>query len=94
MTPAERAHLLASFGIDEHALIGEGLESRVYALSGDLVLRLARGRAGHSPDPRRLKAFLDGIAGEPLKNAMTFQIKDETKRKAAVDGLKTIATCQ
>jgi hypothetical protein len=63
MTPAERAHLLASFGIDEHALIGEGLESRVYALSGDLVLRLARGRAGHSPDPRRLKAFLDGIAG-------------------------------
>jgi hypothetical protein len=40
------------------------------------------------------KGFLDGIAGEPLKNAMTFQIKDEGKRKAAVDGLKTIASCQ
>lgn len=63
MTPAERARLLADFGIDERALIGEGLESRVYALSGDLVLRLSRSSATHAPDQRRLKAFLDGIAG-------------------------------
>ena len=63
MTAAERARLLADFGIDERALIGEGLESRVYALSDDLVLRLARTPGGRSPDQRRLKAFLDGIAG-------------------------------
>jgi aminoglycoside phosphotransferase (APT) family kinase protein len=63
MTPAERARLLADFGIGESALIGEGLESRVYALSDDLVLRLARGRTSEAPDQRRLKVFLDGIAG-------------------------------
>lgn len=63
MTPAERARLLADFGIDERALIGEGLESRVYALPGDRVLRLARGHVERNPDPRRLKAFLDGISG-------------------------------
>jgi len=40
------------------------------------------------------KGFLDGIAGQPLKNAMAFQLKDEAKRKAAIDGLKTIAACQ
>jgi putative membrane protein len=61
MTPAERAHILAGFGIDERALIGEGLESRVYALSDELVLRL--GRSGvPTPDQHRLKVFLDGIA--------------------------------
>ena len=40
------------------------------------------------------KAFLNGFNGEPLSNAMTFQLKDEAKRKAAVEGLKTIAACQ
>jgi cytochrome c len=40
------------------------------------------------------KGFLDGVAGAPLKNAMMFQMKDDAKRKAAVDGLKTIAACQ
>ena len=40
------------------------------------------------------KAFLSGVAGEPLKNAMMFQLKDEAKRKAAIDGLKTIAACK
>jgi aminoglycoside phosphotransferase (APT) family kinase protein len=63
MTPAERARLLTDFGIDERALIGEGLESRVYALSDELVLRLARSASAHAPDQKRLKAFLDGLAG-------------------------------
>jgi len=40
------------------------------------------------------KAFLTGVSGQALKNAMMFQIKDDAKRKAAVDGLKTIAACQ
>jgi cytochrome c len=40
------------------------------------------------------KAFLNGINGEKLKNGMMFQIKDEAKRKAAVEGLKEIAACQ
>ncbi|WP_374649817.1 cytochrome c family protein [Dongia sp.] len=40
------------------------------------------------------KTFLAGINGQPLKNAMMFQLKDETKRKAAIEGLKTIAACQ
>lgn len=40
------------------------------------------------------KAFLNGLTGQELKNAMAFQLKDEAKRKAAVDGLKTIAACQ
>jgi cytochrome c len=40
------------------------------------------------------KAFLNGFNGEPLSNAMAFQLKDEAKRKAAIEGLKTIAACQ
>lgn len=40
------------------------------------------------------KAFLNEYNGEPLKNGMMFQIKDEAKRQAAVDGLKEIAACQ
>jgi len=40
------------------------------------------------------KAFLTTFNGEPLKNAMAYQIKDEAKRKAAVEGLKAIAACQ
>jgi cytochrome c len=40
------------------------------------------------------KAFLAGFNGEPLKNSMMFQLKDEAKRKAAIDGLKAIAACQ
>ena len=40
------------------------------------------------------KGFLAQFNGEPLKNAMMFQLKDEAKRKAAIEGLKTIAACQ
>ena len=40
------------------------------------------------------KAFLNGFNGESLSNAMTFQLKDEAKRQAVVEGLKTIAACQ
>ncbi len=40
------------------------------------------------------KAFLAEVNGEPLKNAMMFQMKDEAKRKAAIDGLKTMAACK
>ena len=40
------------------------------------------------------KGFLTTFNGQPLKNAMMFQLKDEAKRKAAVEGLKAIAACQ
>ena len=40
------------------------------------------------------KGFLNTFSGQELKNAMAFQLKDEAKRKAAIDGLKTIAACQ
>lgn len=40
------------------------------------------------------KAFLTEFNGAALKNAMAFQIKDEAKRQAAVEGLKSIAACQ
>jgi len=40
------------------------------------------------------KQFLATFDGQPLKNAMVFQLKDEAKRKAAIDGLKTIADCK
>jgi cytochrome c len=40
------------------------------------------------------KGFLASFNGQALKNAMTYQQKDEAKRKAAVEGLKTIAACQ
>ena len=40
------------------------------------------------------KAFLTDFNGQPLKNAMMFQMKDEAKRQAVVEGLKTIAACQ
>lgn len=40
------------------------------------------------------KAFLAEVNGEPLKNAMMFQMKDEAKRKAVIEGLKTMAACK
>ncbi len=40
------------------------------------------------------KAFLDRFNGQELRSAMSFQLKDEAERKAAVEGLKTISTCQ
>ena len=40
-----------------------------------------------------LMNYLATFNGQALKNAMTFQLKDETKRKAAIEGLKTIAAC-
>jgi len=40
------------------------------------------------------KDFLATFNGKELKNAMAFQLKDEAKRKAAIDGLKTIAACK
>jgi len=46
---------------------------------------------GYIADP---KGFLATFDGQPLKNAMVFQLKDEAKRKAAIDGLKTIAACK
>ena len=60
---ADRARILQRFGLDERALIGEGGESRVYALSENRVLRVARSRSADAPDATRLKAFLARIAG-------------------------------
>jgi cytochrome c len=40
------------------------------------------------------KAFLASVNGEQLQNAMAFQLKDEAKRKAAVEGLEALAACQ
>jgi cytochrome c len=46
---------------------------------------------GYIADP---KGFLATFDGQELKNAMVFQLKDEAKRKAAIEGLKTIAACK
>ena len=46
---------------------------------------------GYLNDP---KAFLTEFNGEPLKHAMAYKMKDEAKRKAAIEGLKTIAECK
>ena len=46
---------------------------------------------GYLADP---KSFLNGFNGELLRNGMMFQLKNEDKRKAAIEGLKTISTCQ
>ena len=40
------------------------------------------------------KGFLNTFDGQTLHNALMFQLKDEAKRKAAIDGLKTIAACK
>lgn len=40
------------------------------------------------------KGFLNTYNGQELKNAMAFQLKDEAKRKAAIEGLKEVAACQ
>jgi cytochrome c len=40
------------------------------------------------------KAFLTAFNGEPLKNNMAFQLKNEERRKAAVEGLKEISACE
>jgi cytochrome c len=40
------------------------------------------------------KTFLNEFNGEELRSAMSFQMKDEAKRKAAVEGLKTISACR
>ncbi|MBX6321698.1 MAG: cytochrome c family protein [Rhodospirillaceae bacterium] len=40
------------------------------------------------------KGFLAAFNGQPLRNAMAFQLKDEGRRKAAVEGLELIAACQ
>jgi hypothetical protein len=34
-----------------------------------------------------------GLNGKELRSAMKFQLKDEAKRLAAVEGLKTITAC-
>ncbi len=39
------------------------------------------------------KAFLNDFNGQPLRNAMAFQLKDEARRRAAIEGLKQIAAC-
>jgi len=40
------------------------------------------------------KAFFLAFLGEKMSNAMAYQVKDEAKRAAAVEGLKTISACQ
>ena len=46
---------------------------------------------GYLADP---KQFLESFDGQPLKNAMVFQLKDEAKRRAAIEGLKSISACK
>jgi aminoglycoside phosphotransferase (APT) family kinase protein len=59
----DRARILQRFGLGERALIGEGGESRVYALSPDRVLRIARSGSPDAAAAARLQAFLARIAG-------------------------------
>jgi cytochrome c len=40
------------------------------------------------------KGFLNEFNGEELRSSMTFQLKEEAKRRAAVEGLKIISACQ
>lgn len=40
------------------------------------------------------KIFLNEFNGQELRNSMMFQMKDQAERKAAVEGLKAISTCQ
>jgi aminoglycoside phosphotransferase (APT) family kinase protein len=51
--------VLEKFGIGDELLLGAGGESRVYALSDDLVLRVYRGHAGRTiPERKELLAAL------------------------------------
>jgi aminoglycoside phosphotransferase (APT) family kinase protein len=59
----DRARILQRFGLGERALIGEGAESRVYALSPDRVLRVARSGSPDAAAAARLQVFLARIAG-------------------------------
>jgi aminoglycoside phosphotransferase (APT) family kinase protein len=66
MAPARdpgRTATLERFGLDESDLIGEGSESRVYALGRDRVLRIRRTPAAERGEIETVARFLDTIAG-------------------------------
>lgn len=71
--------VLKTFGLGAADLIGEGGESRVYALGGDRVLRVPRGAwTGGTVNRRRLKAFLQRIAGRlPFATPTILEIGPE-----------------
>lgn len=74
-----------------HAADFKGYSEAMKAAQGKGLTWSDENLMNYLADP---KAFLAGFNGAPMKNAMMFQLKDEAKRKAAVEGLKTIAACQ
>lgn len=62
--------VLEKFGIGDEVLLGAGAESRVYALSDDLVLRVYRGHAGRTIEER--KALLAALP----RDAVSFALPD------------------
>jgi aminoglycoside phosphotransferase (APT) family kinase protein len=60
--------VLERFGIGDEVLLGAGAESRVYALSDDLVLRVYRGAAGRTI--RERKALLTALPREAVSFAL------------------------
>ncbi len=59
----QNARVLEQFGVHARDLIGEGGESRVYALGDDTILRLPRSRTFESGSRVRLADFLEQIGG-------------------------------
>jgi aminoglycoside phosphotransferase (APT) family kinase protein len=62
--------VLEKFGMGDELLLGAGAESRVYALSDDLVLRVYRGHAGRTIEER--KALLAALP----RHAVSFALPD------------------
>ena len=60
---AEAAATLDSFGLAASDLIGEGSESRVYAIDAEHVLRIPRKRARKPESRAKAQAFLGWLAG-------------------------------
>jgi cytochrome c len=74
-----------------HAADFKGYSPAMKAAQGKGLVWSDENLVKYLADP---KAFLAEVNGEPLKNTMMFQMKDETKRKAVIEGLKTMAACQ
>jgi aminoglycoside phosphotransferase (APT) family kinase protein len=76
--------VLEKFGIGDERLLGAGGESRVYALSDDLVLRVYRGHAGRTIPER--KALLAALP----RDAVPFALPDIVGEGAVAGAAYTI----
>ncbi len=76
--------VLEKFGIGDELLLGAGAESRVYALSDELVLRVYRGHAGRTIEER--KALLAALP----RDAVSFALPDIVGEGAAGGAAYTV----